>query len=101
MTELIQREPRALAPVISPEDLISNAITAGMVGEWWSQAEAQATREGTRPALAYRADRQPWRVALRLGDLIPSLPHWPGPEWLVHVSLPAFAAINRESLKEL
>lgn len=55
---------------------------------------------GWSPALAAKV-RQPWRVALRLGDLIPSLPHWPGPEWLVHVSLPAFAAINRESIKEL
>lgn len=74
----------------------AKAVTAGMVGEWWTQAEAQAIREGKRPALAYRADRQPWRVALRLGDLIPALPHWQGPDWLAHVSIPAFAAINRE-----
>ena len=74
----------------------AKAVTAGMVGEWWSQAEAQAIREGKRPALAYRADRQPWRVAVRLGDLIPSLPSWQGPDWLAHVSIPAFCAIQRE-----
>lgn len=36
---------------------------------WWKQCLEQAERSGTRPALAYRLDRRPWRVMVRLVDI--------------------------------
>lgn len=34
--------------------------------EWWLQTCQQAEAAGLRPVLAYRLDRQPWRVVLAL-----------------------------------
>jgi Holliday junction resolvase len=36
-------------------------------GAWWRQAVAQADREGVQPMLAYRRNREPWRVWIEPG----------------------------------
>jgi Holliday junction resolvase len=63
---------------------------------WWTQAESQAERAGLRPALAFREDRGPWLVAVRLSDLRPGLGPWPGLEWAAVLSLAAWCALVRE-----
>lgn len=39
---------------------------------WWQQTLLQARHAGTRPVLAYRLNRAPWRFVVRLGDLLPA-----------------------------
>ena len=34
---------------------------------WWRQAVAQADRAGVQPMLAYRRNREPWRVWIKPG----------------------------------
>lgn len=41
-------------------------ITPGLLAGFWRQAEDQASRCGKAPVLAYRADRQQWRVLVPL-----------------------------------
>ncbi len=45
-------------------------VTPGLLRAWWAQAEQQADRVASRPALAFRGDREPWRIAVRLWDLL-------------------------------
>lgn len=46
-----------------------NAITPSLMERFWSQAVRQAEAAGLIPALAWRADRQPWRVTIPLAWL--------------------------------
>ena len=69
----------------------------GRLALWWSQAVSQADRAGLWPALAYRADRHPWRVRLPLGCVRPDLfPLWADNELTADLPLPAFASLVRE-----
>lgn len=53
-------------------------VTQGDLIGFWSQACEQARKDGGRPALAYRLDRQDWRVIVRAMDMqIPAPPHDP------------------------
>lgn len=36
---------------------------------FWEQATTQARNDNKRPVLAYRQDRRPWRVVLRISDV--------------------------------
>jgi Holliday junction resolvase len=63
---------------------------------WWTQAETQAQAAGLVPALAYRADRAPWRFVLPLAELRPDLTRAPGLDFTAELSLPAFCALVRE-----
>lgn len=63
---------------------------------WWIQAETQAEAAGLVPALAYRADRHPWRVVLPLAELRPDLTRAPGWDFTAALPLPAFCALVRE-----
>ena len=45
-------------------------VTQGLLRAWWGQAEAQADRVASRPALAFRCDRGEWAIAIRLWDLL-------------------------------
>lgn len=36
------------------------------LGRWWVQAEKAAQHTSRRPAVAYRASREPWRVVVEL-----------------------------------
>jgi hypothetical protein len=72
-------------------------ITPAMLAGFWRQADEQAARADRFPALAYRADRQEWRVLLPLrclnGDVFGP---WDGIDWTAAVSVPAFCALIRE-----
>ena len=70
----------------------------GLLATWWRQAEEQAMRAGLVPALAYRADRLPWRFILPLTELHPDLTRAPGIDYTADLSLPAFCAVVREGL---
>lgn len=39
-------------------------VESSSLPSWWAQAETQANRISARPALAWRRNRQPWRVWL-------------------------------------
>jgi Holliday junction resolvase len=72
--------------------------TPALLTEWWQQAEQQARSAGRAPCLAWRSDREPWRVLVPLSVLLPELPAGAGLDWTVAVSVPAFAALVRERL---
>lgn len=72
------------------------AITPAMMAEFWSQAEAQAARASKTPALAYRRDREEWRVCVPLRALNGGFGDWPGFEWTATLSVEAFCALVRE-----
>lgn len=78
-------------------------VESGFRAEWWSQAIDQAQRAGRRPALAYRASRQPWRVRLWLGDAVESVSpglHVQDVRAWVETDLETFALMVRESIAE-
>lgn len=72
-------------------------VTPGLIAGWWTQAREQAQRLGLTPCLAYRADRQDWRVVLPLAALVPSLESWDGHEWTADLSLVGFVSLIRET----
>lgn len=78
------------------------------ISKWWIQAGEQAARDKI-PALAYRVDRHDWRVIVPLhvfeenGGVFSSIVKDDGSFfvpllWTAEISLPAFAALVRESL---
>jgi hypothetical protein len=72
-------------------------FTPAMLAGFWSQAEAQARRAARLPALAFRADRQEWRILLPLHTLnAEAFGPWNGIDWTAAVSVPAFCALIRE-----
>lgn len=72
------------------------AITPAMLAGFWSQAEAQAARASKTPALAYRRDREEWRLVVPLRALNGGFGDWPGFEWTATLSVEAFCALVRE-----
>lgn len=62
--------------------------------QWWDQAERQA--DGKTPALAYRLDRQPWRVRVPLHVLNGMAGR--GLTWTTEMGVEAFCAVVRESM---
>lgn len=73
-------------------------ITPASLAAWWNQARGQADRAGLWPALAYRGDRQAWRVKLPLAALWSSFNPWDDVAYTADLSLLAFAALVREGL---
>ena len=77
---------------------------SGFRSEWWWQAREQAANVLARPALAYRASRQPWRVRLLLEDACNSIRQdkkhhlWLENALWIECDLETFAFIVRESL---
>lgn len=67
----------------------------GFKAAWWDQAVKQGGDSGRRPALAYRASRQPWRVRLWLESINDN---FRGGAW-VETDLQTFAMIVRETLE--
>ena len=53
--------------------------------KWWAQAVEQAAREGAQPMLAYRRNREAWKV----------MAAWPGPE-VREMSVAEAAGVIRE-----
>ena len=71
--------------------------TNGTLATCWRQAVEQADRAHLWPCLAYREDRQPWRLVLPLAALWPaSFPVWHGADFTVETSVKGFAALVRE-----
>ena len=66
--------------------------------QWWDQAERQAARCARYPALAWRADRSPWRVTVPLRALGPYTDAC-GWEWAATLSLDGFAHLVRERIE--
>jgi Holliday junction resolvase len=76
------------------------AFTPAMLAGFWRQAEAQAERAAKVPALAFRADRQEWRVLVPLSLLSGAFhTRWAGHEWTAEISVPAFCCLVREEVK--
>lgn len=75
---------------------------SGFREAWWEQARAQANVDNLMPALAYRANRQPWRVRVFLRDVCDVLGPWTvhglSREHWIETDLMTFALIVRESL---
>lgn len=70
----------------------------GLVDRWWQQAVTQAEASGKVPALAYRADRCPWRLVVPLAELHPDLPALDGSTaYTAELSVLGFAALVRET----
>lgn len=64
---------------------------------WWQQAVAQAEAAGQRPALAYRANHQPWKFMVALCDLAPA--YAAQSIWLTaELDLEGFCLVIRESM---
>lgn len=73
------------------------AITPAKLADFWRQAEEQATKAGRVPALAYRADRQDWRICVPLSAVNNTVfGEWGGVAWAAEMSVPAFCALVRE-----
>lgn len=64
---------------------------------WWQQTLLQARYAGTRPVLAYRLDRAPWRFIVRLTDLLPACTDQPE-SLTATLCLDGFCLVVRESI---
>lgn len=62
------------------------AMTPAMLAAFWCQAERQAAAAGKLAALAYRADRQDWRVMVPLAALDQAYA-WPGHDYTADLTL--------------
>ena len=72
-------------------------ITPALLVHFWDQAERQAQAAGKVPVLAYRADRQDWRITLPLHVLnAEAYEPWTGYGWTADVSVPAFCTLVLE-----
>jgi len=65
---------------------------------WWAQTFEQSKRDGKRPALFYRANRQPWMVMLDMHDVAVGLGFARGSE-VVIVSFAAACQVIREYME--
>ena len=73
------------------------AITKpALIHQWWQQAVEQAERADKLPALAYRGNREPWRVVVPLCALSRRFPRWPALELTASLDVAGFAALVRE-----
>ena len=79
-------------PGIGLEVKRAATVNAALVRVWWKQAVRQANHARLCPALAYRADRQPWAVRLPLVALRPELLG----ELVVDLPLESFVALLAE-----
>ena len=72
------------------------------LAEWWTQACAQAADHSRWPALAYRQNRQPWRVLVPLDVVMTGHARWEihgHPDWTADLSIAGFAAVIRETTR--
>ena len=71
-------------------------VESGFREAWWVQAVNQSVDADRKPALVYRASRQPWRVRMFLHDCNPGM--YCSHAW-VEMNLETFAFVVRESLE--
>ena len=70
------------------------------LADWWQQACAQAADCYRWPALAYRPNRQPWRVVVPLDIVMTGHARWElhgHHDWTAELSIAGFAAVIRET----
>ena len=72
-------------------------VESGFREAWWVQAVNQSVDTDRKPALVYRASRQPWRVRMFLHDCNPGM--YCSHAW-VEMNLETFALVVRESISE-
>lgn len=72
----------------------------GLIASWWLQAVEQANRAEKIPALAYRADRQQWQIALPLYAISSGLSQSDSYESTAALSLSGFCGVIRETANE-
>lgn len=85
---------------VPPFVIEAKRAKAARIREWWAQAVAQAgTSE--HPALAYRLDRQPWRVRVPLAAMTDAAGSPEALDWTAEMSVQAFAAVVRERMGDL
>ena len=70
-------------------------VTDGLLNGWWKQAEAQAQAIGKVPALAYRGNREAWRVVLPLSWIVPSVRD-SGYQYTITMGIDGFTTLIRE-----
>lgn len=70
--------------------------TDGLLNRWWLQAEGQAQAVGRTPVLAYRGNREAWRVVLPLSWAVPNVRDG-GYLYTIAMSMDGFASLIRES----
>lgn len=74
-------------------------VTPAMLGKFWQQAESQAARASRIPVLAYRGNRQEWRVLVPLSAINGEVyGEWAGIDWTAVLSVPAFCALVRDGV---
>lgn len=74
--------------------------TDGLISEWWHQTIEQAERADKTPLLAFRGDRQQWRIVIPLREVSNHLPDkYPDIHFTAWLSVQAFGAIIREQDK--
>lgn len=71
------------------------------LNDWWRQSREQAAVANRYPALAYRANGQPWRVIVPLDVLLLGHPHWDDDDrnFTATLYVPGFAAVVRETVE--
>lgn len=75
-------------------------ISPAMLARFWEQAQNQADRVGKIPTLAYREDRQEWRLVVPLRAINREVfGEWLGIDWTCTLSVPAFVCLIRESIE--
>lgn len=71
--------------------------TDGLISEWWQQTIEQAERANKTPLLAFRGDRQQWRIVIPLREVSNHLPDkYPDIPFTGWLSVQAFGVMIRE-----
>ncbi len=73
--------------------------TRADVSRWWSQAAAQAARDGGQPVLFYRQDRDEWRAVWRLAVTLRGPFYWDAYAWTCEGTPDAWATVFRETME--
>ena len=82
----------ALAIEVKRHSKARNATIQG----FWAQTRAQAKASGKTPVLAYREDRQPWRVVVPMYLVNPLLHKSHDLAWCATLSIEGFCCVIRE-----
>lgn len=72
-------------------------VSPALLRQWWGQAVQQAERADKLPALAYRADREPWRVVIPLRAVNADLPAQHDLSMAAFLDVVGFATVVRET----
>lgn len=99
---LSQYQERGLGDLVGWDGVVIECkrhafATRALIDAWWRQTVAEARKALARPVLVYKADRQPVRVVVALGDLSPSSDGTADGIRPVEMDMETFAAVAREA----